>query len=74
MDVVATLLAFNAGRDPERLRLKYAKMSRSPFVFLRGTCHLFYRRAAALGLPDSPATWICGDLHFENFGSYKGDN
>lgn len=19
-------------------------------------------------------TWVCGDLHLENFGSYKGDN
>jgi uncharacterized protein (DUF2252 family) len=22
----------------------------------------------------APLTWICGDLHLENFGSYKGDN
>jgi uncharacterized protein (DUF2252 family) len=22
----------------------------------------------------SPRAWICGDLHLENFGSYKGDN
>ena len=22
----------------------------------------------------APLTWCCGDLHFENFGSYKGDN
>ncbi|MGZ3932364.1 MAG: DUF2252 family protein, partial [Bacteroidia bacterium] len=25
-------------------------------------------------LPPSPLAWICGDLHLENFGSYKGDN
>ena len=25
-------------------------------------------------LPHSPVCWICGDLHIENFGSYKGDN
>ncbi|MFI4983161.1 MAG: DUF2252 domain-containing protein, partial [Nevskiales bacterium] len=55
--------------------MKYAKMAQSPFVFLRGSCHLFYD-----ALPDSalfraaPLAWCCGDLHFENFGSYKGDN
>ena len=25
-------------------------------------------------LNKSPNTWICGDLHLENFGSYKADN
>jgi uncharacterized protein (DUF2252 family) len=65
----------NAGRDPERLAMKYAKMAQNPFIFLRGACHLFYD-----ALPDSPLfrdaplAWCCGDLHFENFGSYKGDN
>jgi uncharacterized protein (DUF2252 family) len=74
-EVVAAIRATNAGRDPERLAMKYAKMAQSPFIFLRGACHLFYN-----ALPDSPAlrqaplTWTCGDLHFENFGSYKGDN
>lgn len=65
----------NAGRDPERLAMKYAKMAQNPFIFLRGACHLFYD-----SLPDSalfhdvPLAWCCGDLHFENYGSYKGDN
>lgn len=74
-EVVAAIRATNAGRDPERLTMKYAKMAQSPFIFLRGACHLFYA-----ALPDSPAlrqaplAWTCGDLHFENFGSYKGDN
>ena len=75
MDIVRNIQAFNAGRDPERLAMKYRNMRSSPFVFLRGTCHLFYDR-----LPDgelftqAPPAWICGDLHLENFGSYKGDN
>jgi uncharacterized protein (DUF2252 family) len=74
-DVLSAIQDNNAGRDPERLALKYAKMAESSFVFLRGACHLFYE-----GLPDSPLfrdaplAWCCGDLHFENFGSYKGDN
>ena len=74
-DVIHAIQTFNAGRDPERLALKYANMRASPFVFLRGTCHLFY-----LCLPDvpvlaeAPAVWCCGDLHLQNFGSYMGDN
>ena len=75
IDVVDNLLDFNAGRDPERLTIKYAKMRTSPYVFLRATCHLFYDRLSANDLPqDAPLGWICGDLHLENFGSYKGEN
>lgn len=75
MDIVKTILEFNADRDPERLAMKYAKMRTSPYVFLRGTCHLFYERLLVDTLPaDAPIAWICGDLHLENFGSYKGDN
>ena len=75
VDVVETIRSFNAGRDPERLAMKYRNLRASPFVFLRGTCHLFYDR-----LPNeplfrrAPLVWSCGDLHLENFGSYKGDN
>ena len=66
---------FNAGRDPERLQIKYDKMRSNAFVFMRGTCHLFYHRLANNELLNSaPLTWVCGDLHLENFGSYKGDN
>lgn len=67
--------AYNQGRDAERLALKYQKMRTSSFVFLRGTCHLFYHRLPFQGLyREAPLTWSCGDLHLENFGSYKGDN
>ncbi|HTD02233.1 DUF2252 domain-containing protein [Undibacterium sp.] len=69
------IFSFNAGRDPERLQMKYGNMRRSAFVFLRGTCHLFYDRLSDAGtFPQSPLVWCCGDLHLENFGSYKGDN
>jgi uncharacterized protein (DUF2252 family) len=75
MDVIEHILAFNAGRDPERLALKYAKMRSDPFVFLRGACHLFYERLPCKGLfKSAPLVWTCGDLHLENFGSYQGDN
>jgi len=69
------LKSFNHGLLPEKLAFKYEAMSANSFAFYRGTCHLFYEDlAAAEALPLSPLAWICGDLHIENFGSYKGDN
>jgi uncharacterized protein (DUF2252 family) len=75
-DVTARIERFNAGREPERLALKYRAMCKSPFSFFRGTAHLFWedlgvRRSA---LPGSPLVWACGDLHLENFGSFQGNN
>lgn len=69
------LKAFNEGLLPEMVQLKYEAMAENAFRFFRGSCHLFYEDlAAAKPLPLSPLSWICGDLHIENFGSYKGDN
>ncbi|HXQ23812.1 MAG TPA: DUF2252 domain-containing protein [Candidatus Acidoferrales bacterium] len=73
--VAERIRRFNQGRDPERLRRKYQAMRQSPFIFLRGTCHLFaadWPHSAALNA--APLAWICGDLHFENLGAFKGDN
>lgn len=74
VDVVQSVLSFNAGRDPERLQKKYKAMRKDAFIFLRGSCHRFYEGQAPGALPASPLGWVCGDLHFENFGSFKGDN
>src|ERR1700712_1985455 len=69
------LSRFNTGMLPDKVQLKYEAMAENAFRFFRGTCHLFYGDlAAAEPLPLSPLAWICGDLHIENFGSYKGDN
>ena len=75
MNVIRQIKIFNAGREPERLAMKYQKMRSSSFGFLRATCHLFYDRLPKSGLfKSAPLTWVCGDLHLENFGSYKGNN
>jgi uncharacterized protein (DUF2252 family) len=75
VNVVREIQTFNVGRDPERLQLKYRAMHDDPFAFLRGTCHLFYKRLPRAGvLRSGPLAWVCGDLHLQNFGSYKGDN
>jgi uncharacterized protein (DUF2252 family) len=66
---------FNRGRIPDMLRVKYDLMQQNLFRFFRGTGHLFYEDLQANNtLPASPLVWACGDLHLENFGSYKGDN
>lgn len=68
--------AYNAGRDPARLVRKYTAMRTDPFLFFRGTAHLFWEDWAneAGALADAPLAWACGDLHLENFGSFRGDN
>ena len=75
MDAVELIRRANADRDPERLALKYARMRSDPFIFLRGSCDLFFARLALEGvMRKPPRVWCCGDLHLENFGTYKGDN
>ncbi|MDF3832344.1 DUF2252 family protein [Cupriavidus basilensis] len=69
------ILIYNQGRDPERLTRKLAAIAADPFAFLRGTNHLYaasMRGEAAL--LEAPTTYVCGDLHLENLGSFKGDN
>jgi uncharacterized protein (DUF2252 family) len=75
-DVVARITNFNQHREPERLALKYGAMRASAFAFFRGTAHLFWDDWPEGGtlLDDAPHAWVCGDLHLENFGSYRGDN
>jgi uncharacterized protein (DUF2252 family) len=70
-DILRRIQRFNRGREPERLAIKYARMRSNAFVFLRGTAHLFYEdwpRQSQLNA--APKSWICGDLHLENFGGY----
>ena len=73
--VYERILAFNKDRLPDIVQLKYVGMAENVYRFYRGTCHLFYEDfCKAEQIPESPLTWICGDLHMENYGSYKGDN
>ncbi len=72
---IQRILLYNEGRIPKMLLRKYAGMNENAFRFYRGTCHLFYEDLPNdSALSKSPLTWICGDLHLENFGSYKADN
>ena len=74
-DLSRRLQLFNKDLLPDMVQLKYEAMAENPFRFFRGTCHLFYEDlAAGKPLPLSPLAWICGDLHLENFGSFRGGN
>ncbi|MFA6970753.1 MAG: DUF2252 family protein [Gallionella sp.] len=75
-EIVGSILTYNAGREAERVAMKYRAMRQDVFTFMRGTCHLYYKDWPAfdMQLNDAPLAWICGDLHLENFGCYKGDN
>jgi uncharacterized protein (DUF2252 family) len=74
-DIWDAIRSFNSQRDPKLVARKYLKMRKNAFAFFRGTCHLFYQdfpQESSLNL--APCAWICGDLHLENFGTYKGDD
>jgi hypothetical protein len=58
---------------PGDLRRKHTRMAESPFVLLRGT---FYRWMqlwpdACRGIADAPTVLAVGDLHVENFGTWR---
>jgi uncharacterized protein (DUF2252 family) len=71
-------------RDHERMRRmtvvlsrKQARMSASPFAFLRGSAPLFYRvlaHAPRLARGPDEDGMLSGDLHLENFGAYRPDS
>ncbi|MFD2936954.1 DUF2252 domain-containing protein [Spirosoma flavum] len=66
---------FNADRDPILLEGKYSAMRVSSFRFFRGTSHLFNHDIPTNSFVwNGPTTWNVGDLHIENFGSFKADN
>jgi uncharacterized protein (DUF2252 family) len=74
-ELVSRIKNANQHRDPELLRQKYQAMYDDKYRFFRGTAHLFFEDIpSASFLWKAPPVWICGDLHLENFGSYKGDN
>jgi uncharacterized protein (DUF2252 family) len=80
-DAIQEFMAFNrpfAQRNAELLRFKVARMAESPFAFFRGTFHLFagdVLEKAHDPLPlftgEGPEMDLVGDIHSENYGSFK---
>ncbi len=68
-DPIDILEESNQGRIPELIPIRYGRMLRSPFTFLRGSAALMAYDLAAL-----PTTGIqvqaCGDCHLLNFGLF----
>jgi uncharacterized protein (DUF2252 family) len=68
-DPVKLLEAQAQTRQPELLRIRYARMTPSPFTFMRGAAITM-----AHDLAGTPRTGIqaqlCGDCHLSNFGLY----
>jgi uncharacterized protein (DUF2252 family) len=68
-DPVAVLVEQGADRVPELLPIRYGRMARSPFAFLRGAA-----AGLAADLAANPDTGLnvqlCGDAHLLNFGVF----
>lgn len=68
-DPVAVLEESNRHRVPELVPIRYGRMLRSPFTFLRGSAGLM-----AYDLSTTPGTGLrvqaCGDCHLLNFGAF----
>jgi len=74
-DIAKKIKAYNSGRIPALMKLKYKAMREDRYRFYRAIPHLLYSDIPSDSfLHDSPKVWLCGDLHLENLGSYKGDN
>ncbi|QJD81090.1 DUF2252 domain-containing protein [Spirosoma rhododendri] len=75
LSVPDRIRSYNEDRNPRFLAYKYAAMRESKFRFFRGTCHLFNNDIPTDSFVwQAPLTWNVGDLHIENFGSFKADN
>ncbi len=71
----ARIKEFHANRNQPTRAIKYKLMASNEFTFYRATCHLFYEDIAAnFPAANDPLVWCCGDLHLENFGSYRASN
>jgi uncharacterized protein (DUF2252 family) len=68
-DPIAVLEGSNRDRLPQLVPIRYGRMLRSPFTFLRGSAGLM-----AYDLATTPSTGLrvqaCGDCHLLNFGLF----
>ncbi|MBS1554632.1 MAG: DUF2252 family protein [Bacteroidetes bacterium] len=69
------ILDFHPDRQEPTIHRKYELMSTDVFSLYRATCFLFYEDLATQpAINKGPLSWVCGDLHLENFGSYRASN
>ncbi len=69
------IMEFNKNAPEHLMKIKLKALAESPFRFYRGTAHLFAEDFSTMSSAKPKIkVWLCGDLHLENFGSYKGEN
>jgi len=73
-DPIDLIVQVNRGRLPQLLQRKFDAMAEDRFVFLRATAMLGHRAVDFAALPAAPLGWVCGDLHLQNFGCFRGVN
>ena len=73
-DPVDRIVAVNRGRAAPLLARKFDSMAGDPFVFLRASAMLGHRSIDFSAVPATPLGWVCGDLHLQNFGCFRGAN
>ena len=77
-DIMAEIEQWNSDISAANKEIKFTKMATSPFIFYRATNHLFWQdfandeRLQQFG-NSKTATWLQGDLHVENMGSFCTD-
>ena len=72
-DPLAILVAQEKTRLPELIPLRYGRMSRTPFTFLRGSAAIMASDLAA-GARTDLRVELCGDAHLGNFRWYYAPN
>lgn len=72
-DPLAILAQQDKSRLPELVPLRYGRMSRTPFTFLRGAAAIMASDLAA-GARTSLSVELCGDAHLGNFRWYNAPN
>lgn len=78
--VVAEIQAANAWLSDAARAEKYAAMRASPFAFFRGSNHLYWKDLGqspdltTYGGAAATRTWLSGDMHVDNTGSFDDDH
>jgi uncharacterized protein (DUF2252 family) len=68
-DLIGVMEAQEAGRVPDLLPIRHARMLASPFAFLRGSAGVMAADLAT-GPSTGLRTQLCGDAHVSNFGAF----
>jgi uncharacterized protein (DUF2252 family) len=69
MDPVSVIKKSSEGRWEHLIPIRYGRMSKSPFTFLRGSASLMAMDIATTSTPDIRVQ-ACGDCHLSNFGLF----